>query len=346
MIRTGSTWYRLSELRSCHVERLCCRQRGFKLAARQLDIIDADSRYGFISGRHETRQDQIGRRFSSDRQRLISLSQAARRPGNRHQSQLTVEFRNAEIDLSFATAADFDNSAEQGHGLRWHDRQAFSAKLVTAGSNFSWQSEVRIEQAAIIVIQRQTHSLFAIIPVGRVRARELGQTQDTLIHCRQGHESLLAWSPFDRHSNRLIAAWPDQLRGFDFNIERTVFHAHRHVADAHGAAWFRLNYRVSRRVDIDHHIGALAPLIGHRQSHRRARCLNLTRFDRQDAIRRDDDLSFAVIRRNNRQSSGSACDDLLFIDGDLYPVRCFDPITGDVTTPSDPESPARTVAIF
>ncbi len=107
-----------------------------------------------------------------------------------------------------------------------------------------------------------------------------------------------------------------------------------------------MHHRIARCVDIDHDIGAFAPLFRHRERDRGSRRLNLAGLDGEDAIGGDDDLCFAVIRRHDGQSGWTTRNDLLLVDSDFDPVWRFNAVARDVSAPTDAERAARDAAIF
>ena len=109
------------------------------------------------------------------------------------------------------------------------------------------------------------------------------------------------------------------------------------MGHADRAAGFRPKDRVTFGIDRHHDIGAFAPLIRHRQGHIRALRADREILDRQDAVRRHNDLCLALIGRNDRDVGALASRWGLLRPDDADAVRGLGAIFRDTAAPANIE---------
>ncbi len=311
-----------------------------ELAGGEFDVVDGGGDDGFVAGGEEARHHEIRRRAVTHLHLLFSRAETGLRPGDRHQAEFAVEFRQGERNFR-AAAFDFDKAGEDDDRLGRHNRQPFPAELVTADPHFGRQAHVRVEQAAIVVVQLDAERLAAEIVGDRVRRLELRQLQNAFVNSGQGQVDLLLRSAFDLHIHRLVRTRTGDVRRIQRDLEGARGHVDRHMRDADGAARLGIQHGVAAGIDRDHDIGAFAPLRRDRQRDLGALGNDADVLDAQYTVGGHHNLGLPVIGRHDGQL-GALADLGRFLGGDdLHAVRRFGAVLARPSAPADIEAGTR-----
>ena len=174
--------------------------------------------------------------------------------------------------------------------------------------------------------------------IGRL---EFCQLQDAFIHGRNRKEDRLARAACDVHLDHLLAARAGQIGRIDRQGEGAGCHVDGHVGNADSAAGFRPQDGIAPGIDIDHHIGALAPFFRNRKSDAGSRRTDREILNGQNAVGCDNHLSLTIIGWQDRQL-GILADLWRFLGGnDLDAVRRFCAVRALPSAPADIETGGR-----